>query len=311
MSKRRIPSHERKPSRSTRSVKTKSAEKTESPEKTGGDFIRYLGLSLSGGKSDKSCLAVVDFYREPEKIFLNRIVDRVKAEEFISADLKIHELIQQFSDNCEALLLDAPLTLPPAALACKCKPICTGYETCEDPQIQWMRKIYQRQEKAKPKKFFTPYTQRALELYLQESPDIQPKGAALDIQHALGANLAPITMRAQYICRRITLPCLEVLPKLSVWRLGKFLKVAESHLRSYRNSVGGEDARRIFLTQLAEKTGVFIYRQDLKLMIENCHAFEAFICAYMGVLGKMGKLEPRPKDFPKSEIWLELPKTQL
>lgn len=292
MSKRRVPSHERQSRRSVERV----------------SFVRYIGLSLSGGKSDKSCLAVVDVYRQPEKIFLNRIIDRIKAEEFISADLKIHELIQQFSENCEAVLFDAPLSLPPAAVPCKCKPICSGYETCADPQVVWMRKVYQASEKAKPKKFFTPYTQRALDLYLQQSAEIQPEAAAIDIQHALGANLAPMTMRAQYIKRRLQLPCLEVLPKLSVWRLGKSLKVSEVHLHSYRNSVGGDDARRIFLNQFAEKTGVFFYRQDLKTMIENFHAFEAFICAYMGVLRGQGKTEPRPKDFPKSEIWIELPK---
>lgn len=262
--------------------------------------MRFLGLSLSGGKADKSCLAVVDFYEAEGRVFLNRIFDRVRAEEFISADHKLHELITQFSEHARWILMDVPLTLPKCL---QCPHTCGGYETCNEPEIKWMRQIYQRFDKRKPKKMFTPYTQRPLDLYLQMQED-----GMFDVQHALGANLAPLTARAQFIKRRLSLPSLEVFPKIAVWRLGLQLKVNKTHLKVYRNSVGGDEARKIFLQALADQTGIFFYNHDFKLMVENFHAFEAFICAYMGLLKHQGKTQGRPKDFPSGEGWVELPK---
>jgi hypothetical protein len=42
-------------------------------------------------------------------------------------------------------------------------------------------------------------------------------------------------------------------------------------------------------------------------MIENNHAFEAFIAAYTGFLSHQKKTEKRPVDFPKAESWIEFP----
>lgn len=314
MSKRRIPSSKRRPSRAPVAVKgkllKKSALKTtlkagksippQSGPSAAKNFVRFMGLALSGGKSDKSCLAIVDFYESSNRLFLNRIFDRVKAEEFISSDHKIHELVQQFSENTKWILMDVPLTLPVCGA---CELNCPGYETCTEPELKWMRALYQKQEKRKPKKMLTPYTQRAADLYLQELD-----GGIYDIQHTLGANLAPLVVRARFIKRRLSLESLEAAPKIAVWRLGMALKVGKAHLKSYRNSVGGDEARRLFLQALSEKTGIFFYVHDLKLMIENYHAFDAFICAYTGYLKYIGQTEPRPRDYPSSEAWVEFPK---
>lgn len=299
MSKRRVSSSERRPRRSSGSLGT-SAFKAPSPSKSEQKFIRFLGLSLSGGKSDKSCLAVVDFYETSQRLFLNRIFDRVRAEEFISADHKLHELIQQFSENCRWLMMDVPLSFP---VCLDCDLVCPGYETCGEPQLKWMRSVYQETDKRKPKKMFTPYTQRSVDLWLQENSE-----EGIDVQHAMGANLAPLVARAHFIRRRLALECLEVFPKLAVYRLGLELKVNKSHLKSYRNSVGGEEARRAFLQAMSDKMGVFFYVHDLKLMIENFHAFDAFICAFVGYLKQQGQTLDRPLGFPRTEAWVEIPK---
>lgn len=264
-------------------------------------FQRFLGLSLSGGKSDRSSFAVVDFYPDSKRMFLSGIFDRIKSEEFISADLKLHELILQYSDSCKWLGFDVPLDMPKCM---RCDLICPGFETCTVEEIKWMRNLYQTIHKKKPKKMFTPYTQRCVDLYLQELEDDN-----LEIQQALGANLAPLTARAHFIQRRLELPCFEVATKVSVFRLGQKLHVGKSHLLNYRSTTSGEEARKIFLQALVDKSGIFIYQQDLKVLIESYHAFDALICALMGHWAQAGKAEPAPADFPKHAGWAIFPKS--
>jgi hypothetical protein len=262
---------------------------------------RFIGLSLSGGKSDKACVAVVEYFPEHKKIFLARLYEKIKTEEFISADLKIHEIITQFHDEIDSIAFDVPLTLP-ACVNCKLK--CPGYETCSVSQMEWMRNFYNEVNKQKkPKKMFTPYTQRCVEAYIAHGLEEN-----FEIHHALGSNLAPLTARAQFIHRRLHLPAIEVFPRLTIWRLGQELRVAKSHLKFHKHAVGGDESRKAFLQALAERKGVFIYQQDLKAMIENNHAFEAFVCAYTGFLKHMKQTESRPADFPKGEAWIEFPK---
>ena len=259
-----------------------------------------MGLSISGGKSDKSCLAVLDFYPEQKRIFLSRLHEKIRSEEFISADFKIIEMIEQLREDTKYLAIDSPLTLP-KCVVCELK--CPGYENCGESEIKWMRKINQETSKKKPRKMFTPYSQRAVDLFLSEIEDEN-----LEVQHALGSNLAPLTARARFLKNRTTLPCIEVFPRLAVWRLGLELKIGKAHLRSYRNSIGGEEARHAFLTALTQKAGLFLYQQDFKLLCENPHAFDALISAWVAYLKDQGKTESRPKDFPASEAWVEFPK---
>lgn len=263
---------------------------------------RFVGVSLTGGKSDKACIAIIEYYPEQKKVFLTQLMEKIKAEEHISADFKIHEIISQFGTKIETVAFDVPLSLP-KCITCHLK--CPGYEACEQPEILYQRELYQQdQGKKKPKKLFTPYTQRSVEAYLSHhEPD-------LDIQHALGANHAPMTARAHFITRRLKAKLIEVFPKLTVWRIGHEMKVNKSNLKIYRNSVGGDTSRAILLEAMIAKTGVFIYQQDSKTMIDNFHAFDAFISAWTGYLKYQKKTEARPKNFPESELWIEFPTAQ-
>lgn len=263
--------------------------------------IRFLGISLSGGKSDKACVAVIEYFPEQKKVFLSRLLEKVRSEEFISADLKILEFIHQFHEDLEMVAFDVPLTLP---ICLQCPVKCKGYETCTLPENVWMRDFYsQVNRQKKPKKMFTPYTQRCVEAYIAHGLEIP-----FEIHHALGSNLAPLTARAQYLVRRIKIPAVEVYPKLSVWRLGRTLKVNKSHLKFHKHAVGGDESRKVILQAMTERHGVFIYQQDMKGMIENNHAFEAFICAYTAFLKYSKSTEPRPSGFPKNTAWIEFPK---
>jgi hypothetical protein len=182
MSRARIRSTRRK--RRTLKVEKANAPKPAKQLK----HHRFIGISLGGGKTDKTSLSVIEYYPVQRKIFLSRLFDKIKTEAEVSADLHV------------------PLQLP-RCLICTLK--CPGYEVCEEPEIQWMWKQYRAQAKKKsPPRLFTPYTERCVEQFLQTELE-EP----FHLQHALGANLAPLTARAQYLIRRMDAPVLEVFPK--------------------------------------------------------------------------------------------------
>lgn len=241
-------------------------------------------------------MVFLDFYPQQKKLILSRLVEKIKAEEFISGDLKIHELVAPAQENLESVSFDVPLSLP-KCVTCKLK--CPGYESCEEPEIRYSQELaHQDQSKRKPRKMHTPYTQRCVESYLSFT---EPQ---MDVQHALGSNLGPVTVRAMFIARRLQVRCIEVLPKLAVWRLGQEFKVNKTHLKVYRNAVGGNEGREAFLKAL----NIFLYEQDRLALIDNFHAFDALICAYVGYLEFLGKTEARPPGFPKKEAWVTSPK---
>lgn len=281
-----------------------SRNSSREPAPVLGDVIRFVGLSLGGGKADKACMAILEYYPKHHKVFLAKIFEKIKTEDKISADLKIHEILDQYNGMIHTLALDTPWKQP-LCLTCKLK--CPGYEVCGEPHIQWMWE-YNKEHTAKkrPKKLFTPYTQRAVELHL--STELEEP---FHMSNAMGANSAPLLARAAFILRRLNIPALEVYPKLSVWRIGLSLHVLKSHLRSHKHSAVGEDSRRGILKELGEHNIAFVYDQDRRLMIENNHAFEAFICAMTAFLEHKGQTESRPKGFPKTEDWIAFPKEKI
>jgi hypothetical protein len=264
---------------------------------------RFIGLALGGGKTDKTCLAVIEYFPEQNKIFLSRLFDRIKTEGEISSDFQVHSLITQFEDSVESVSFDVPVTLPHCL---RCEMRCPGVEACPEESTQWMWKHFRAKEKAKPKKLFTPYTERCVEQYMERNLE-EP----FHVQNALGSNLAPLTARAQYIIRRLNYKILEVFPKVSLWRLGLSLQVAKSHLRAHRHWESGQASREALLGKMMDRNLTFIYDQDIKVLTENAHAFDAFLCAMTGLLAFQGHCEPRPKGFPKGEGWVQIPKENL
>ncbi len=266
------------------------------------DVVRFIGVSLAGGKSDKACVAILEYYPQNKKIFLSRLFEKIKSEEEISGDLKIRELILQDDQSVKYVAFDAALSLP-NCLTCKCR--CPGFELCKEPHIEWMWKHYREHKKGKrPSKLFTPYTQRAVEMYFQTK--LEEK---FDIHHAMGANSAPLMARAIYIKNHLPaeLECIEVFPKLTMWRLGESLGLMKSTLKDHRAAFGGDESREKFIQALNEKNMAFIYHQDAKSMVENSHAFEAFLCGMTAFLKYKNLVESRPKNFPKTEAWIDFP----
>jgi hypothetical protein len=85
----------------------------------------------------------------------------------------------------------------------------------------------------------------------------------------------------------------------------------KSHLRSHKHAAVGEESRRGILNELGDHNVAFVYDQDKRLMIDNNHAFEAFICALTAFLEYKGQTETPPKNFPKNEDWIAFPKEKI
>lgn len=292
MRKRKVPVSKRKAG--------KPAARSTVTDPKANNVIRFIGVSLAGGKSDKACVAVLEYYPEQKKIFLSRLFEKIKSDETISGDLKIHELILQNADTLKYVAFDTPWTLP-NCVTCKLK--CPGYENCHQPHIEWMwRHQEDRLMKKRPKKLFTPYTQRAVEMYFATELE-----EVFHLHHAMGANTAPLLARAAFIQRRLTVECIEAFPKLTLWRMGKALNMMKSQLIDHRAAFGGDESRAQFIQALNDNNIAFIYHQDAKNMVENNHAFEAFMCGLTAFLKYRNLTERRPKGFPAGEDWIEFP----
>jgi hypothetical protein len=265
-----------------------------------GERLRFFGLSLAGGKTDKACLAVVDYYPQQKKLFLSHLFEKIKNDEHISGDQKILELISQHQAGAVSIAFDVPWRLPTSL-----RPE-TNLDLAQ-PHLEWAaEKIKKLNLKKNPKKNFQPYTQRCVEIYL--ATELEEK---FILNHAMGANAAPLLARAMYLQRRINLPALEVMTKVSMWRIGKSLKLMKSQLRSHRDPTRGEEVRKLALQKMNEQGIIFIYEQDRKGMIENAHAFEAFLCALTGLLRHKDLTQKKPQDFPKDEDWIEVPAEEI
>lgn len=264
------------------------------------EAVRFAGLALSGGKVDKAALAIMEYYPKHRKVFLSHLVSPIKGDHNESVDLKIHQLLTENNSAISEVAFDVPLKLP-KCIRCRLK--CPGYELCSEPEITWMWDQFKKtKDKKKPKKLFTPYTERCAEIHISNNLEEKFYPA-----HALGANLAPLVARAQFIQRRLKIKKMEVYPKLSLWRIGRSLGIQKSYLRQHKHSVEGEAIRRAIVAKLIEKNIAFLYAQDARLMVEHSYCFDAFICALTAVLKKAGQCEVRPKGFPRGESWVEHP----
>jgi predicted nuclease with RNAse H fold len=264
--------------------------------------IKFAGLTLGGGKGRKTCLAIIEYYVKEKKLFLSQLYDKIEESEKLSADSKIVQILEKHKKELHSVAIDAPLKMP-KCMRCRLK--CPGHEKCQEPEIKWMWKWHKNREPSKrPNKIFTPYTERCVEQYI--SSEIQPD---LATDHALGSNRAPLAARAMYLKRRIKdTQVIEVMPKVSLWRLGQEMGVSKAKLLKYKTVTHGPEIRQIFLDRWTEGDLSFIYHRDFKLMVKDAFAFESFIAAYTAFLKSKGLCEKRPKGFPKSEAWIAIPK---
>ena len=267
--------------------------------------VRFLGVNIAGGKTDKTELVSLEYYPEHKKLFLNQIEEKIQSRGQLSGDQQLFELITKKYRDASLVAINAPTRLPKCI---RCKLECPGFEKCTEPEILWMWKNYNiKNQKRKPDRLFTPYTERCVDFYIGHM--LEEKFGS---QHAMGSNLAPLTARALFLKRRLKkLPVIEVVPELSLWRIGKSLGINKSYLKTHTKSVGGLEAREAILNALIERDFAFFYNQDQKILVERAEVFNAFLCALTGLLKYKGLVEKRPQDFPKSEAWIAIPNEEL
>lgn len=264
--------------------------------------LKFVGLTLGGGKGRKTSLCVLEYYVKEKKLFLSELHENIEEKIKISSDSQIIKIIEGHSKSLHTVAIDAPLK-PPKCIRCRLP--CPGHEDCDEPEIKWMWKWHKkRSPKKRPNKIFTPYTERCVEQYISTEVD-----AEIFPDHAFGSNRAPLMARALYLKRRIKkAKVIEVLPRLSVWRIGLQMGIRKSRLPYYKHMTKGPAIRQVFLDRWSEEGLSFIYHRDFKLMVKDAFAFESLICAYTAYLQYRGMCESRPKNFPKGEPWISFPK---
>jgi hypothetical protein len=272
---------------------------------------RYLGLSLGGAKSDRTCLSVIDYYSDPDKAFVVDIFESIGPEGDLTSDQVLIELVEELShdssgarsDAVRALGADAPLTLPPCLQGCE--EDCKGYDKCKRPEIRWMRQQFQRAKlKNKKLKHFTPYSQRPVDLYFRYKHEDEN----LFQDETMGANLAPQTVRMNYLKRYFgDLQLFEVWPKLTLFYLQKALRLSRREVLEYRNIERGQHIRAKILEKLAEKAKIFIYERDLKKLVGNINAFDSLLCAWVAMQSDLDRVVKFKTDLPLDSGWVQIP----
>ncbi|MEW6057697.1 MAG: DUF429 domain-containing protein [Bdellovibrionota bacterium] len=272
---------------------------------------RYLGLSLGGAKSDRTCLTVVDYYRKQEKAFVVDIFDSIGAEDDLTGDQVLLSLVEEVSgevggrpqSGVKVFAVDAPLTLPPCLSGCE--EGCQGYETCRRTEVKWMRNQFQKAKAKNSKtKHFTPYGQRPVDLYFRYKHPEED----LFQDETMGANLAPQAARMNYLKRHwASMQLIEVWPKLTLYYLQKSLRLTRKEVLSYRHLERGAGIRNRILERLAEVSNIFIYERDLKKFISNISAFDSFLCAWVAMQYDLERVMGFRSDLPLESGWVQLP----
>jgi hypothetical protein len=266
--------------------------------------LRFIGVSLLGGKSDRTCVAVLEYFPDHGKLFLHQLFEKIHGNAECNADSELVRIITEFAPNIDLVAFDVPLQLP-KCMRCKLK--CPGAENCKTTELTYMRELNKKTLKEnKNAKPITPYTQRSVELYIQRKLE-----RPYHLQDALGANLAPLAARAEYILKRLSFPTVEVFPELSFSRIAEQIKIPQKYIKQEIRSFEQDESRQVFLQTLLEKKLCFIYQQDIQRLIDNPDAFDAFLCAFTAFLSRVGECEDRPSAFPKNELWIQFPKTEI
>jgi predicted RNase H-like nuclease len=233
-----------------------------------GEFQRFVGVDLGGGKGKKTALAVLE--RRGDDVAVAKLLPR--AGDTPLYDGPLVEFLRGAADHA-LLCIDAPLTLPPCL---RCQVVtCPGQEACVDPAVIQMRRLAgaplePSRDYRRGKPPVTPYTQRATEVYLQ-------RRRGLIARESLGQGMGPLTARAAHLRRalgdlyQLDRNLIEVYPKatLQVLRLGEpYKKRPDARLRLLECLPG-----------LTFAPGV--WREEC---VQSDHAFDAILCAYTGYL---------------------------
>jgi predicted nuclease with RNAse H fold len=234
----------------------------------GSSFTRFIGVDLGGGKGKKTALAVLEKGRDGVTVTL--LAPRAKDRPLYDA-----ALVAAITTRAEGAVVcvDAPLTLPPC-LRCT-EPVCPGQDACVDSEVVAMRGLVNPNEGStgrdhrRGKPLFTPYTQRATDIYLRRR--------GIHARESLGQGMGPLAARAAHLVRalgrqfRLNDNLIEVFPRATLEILG------------FRDPYKKRVDRRIdILASLRDLSfGPGVWREECR---QSDHVFDAVLCAYTGYL---------------------------
>jgi predicted nuclease with RNAse H fold len=234
-----------------------------------GQFERFLGVDLGGGKGKKTALAVLE--RRSDGVAVVALAPRGGDPPLYDGALV--DLIRSREPGA-LVCVDAPLTLPPC-LRCEV-PVCPGQTACVDPAVVEMNRLasepkeHATRDQRRGKPNVTPYTQRATEVYLHRRRGVLPR-------ETLGQGMGPLTARAAHLLRaladrfRLNENVIEVYPKATL----ALLSLGEPYKKR-------PDARLRILARIPDLTfAPGVWREEC---VQSDHTFDAILCAYTGYL---------------------------
>lgn len=261
---------------------------------------RFLGVALSGAKTPKTSMAILEFYPETQRYVLAHIYDQINAKDDKSPDQVLLDHIAKTA-NIQSIHIDVPLQPPKTILNIL---DCPDLNSDHHEELKWMKNFYAKEVSTKKlQRSLSPYTERVAELYWKNK--LEEK---FILDHAGGANKAPLMFRAMYLQHLLPQHSMyEFYPKISVWQIGRAYKVAKSVLRSYSHSVYGQESREQILVQLEKHLQLFSYDVEKRKMLRDINAFNAFIGALTGVYHSCKLVHDKDLSLPQSMAWPHVP----
>ncbi len=266
-----------------------------------GPMIRFAGLELSGAHSQKTCLAVLDFYPESPRLILSQIHPGMGREDNGNSDeillLQLNSLGVSNQENFEfkGICTQAPTTLPP------------HFNSPEKAarELSWMND-YWHKTKPQPRKFL-PYLNRPFEIWMKYfTPE------KFRIPESMGANLAPLAIRLDFLRRDLKWSLYESYPRACVQRILSAMGAPLSWAENYTDIDKGIGIREKFVSMISEKIpSLFLYDYDLEILVFEVQAFHSFILAITQYLDHHKQCETRPPNFPQESLWGLIPKQHI
>ena len=170
------------------------------------------------------------------------------------SDTRLIEVVQDMG-GADIFVIDAPLSLPPCT---KCELLCPGTFQCKVPEVElFLREWNERRKKDGKQRNPQPYVDRFFEMFARNQFEHELLNGGFEFEAALGANKAPLTLRAMRLYREIKMhfPNALILESNSLvaamgWSFQTGYKI--NSLIELRNSVQGIESRAGLLKKLEQ-----------------------------------------------------------
>lgn len=268
---------------------------------------RFLGLELGGSR--RTAVVCLDYDARAQKVILVEMHAHLHGTKDETADEVLLRVVNGLGPDL--LAVDAPLTFPPC-LSCEI-PACPGVGGCPKPAVRWMREEAERRRYSKAK-FPPPYTHRPVDLLLRGRwQDDAP--LPIPAEEAFGSGRAPLAARMSYLRKRFTCQnFLEVSPRFALAGIADWYGISVRELRRCRDMEHGAENRFTLMNKIVEKGAVpnlphiFLYMTEVVALSKDLCAFDAFLCALMGVFQALDLLEKTPAEMDPAWGWVARPK---